>query len=136
MAPAEKASLLDSQFDSKCREQFITPLSCFDRFNIDTNGGIDTLGAFLLFLKMVVDIIAPKLSIHFRGLIRWGSFSECCRSANATAIPKSAPSPDRKNYRPISITPILCKLCEKLVYHKLSIFLQKICFFACCPVCL
>ena len=30
VAPAEKASLLGSQFDSKqCRKQFVTPLSCF-----------------------------------------------------------------------------------------------------------
>ena len=30
VAPAEKASLLGSQFDSKqCREQFVSPLSCF-----------------------------------------------------------------------------------------------------------
>ena len=30
VAPAEKASFIGSQFDSKqCREQFVTPLSCF-----------------------------------------------------------------------------------------------------------
>ena len=30
VTPAEKASLLGSQFDSRqCREQFVTPLSCF-----------------------------------------------------------------------------------------------------------
>ena len=36
VAPAEKASILGSRFDSKqCREQFVTPLSCFpqSRFN-------------------------------------------------------------------------------------------------------
>ena len=32
MAPAEKASLLCSQFDSKPhREQFVTPLTCFSQ---------------------------------------------------------------------------------------------------------
>ena len=30
VSPAEKASLMGSQFDSElCREQFVTPLSCF-----------------------------------------------------------------------------------------------------------
>ena len=38
--------------------------------DLDTYGGINPLGVFPLFLKMVADIIAPKLSIHFRGLIR------------------------------------------------------------------
>ena len=67
---------------------------------------------------MVADIIAPKLSIIFRGLIHRGSFTECCRSANVTAI-HMVLSPDRKNDRPISITPILSKVYEKLVSHKL-----------------
>ena len=38
--------------------------------DLDTYGGVDPLGVFPLFLKIVVDIIAPKLSIIFRGLIR------------------------------------------------------------------
>ena len=62
------------------------------------------LGEFPLFLKKVADIIAPKLSITFRKLIYLGSFSECWRSANVTAMPKGAPFPDKENYRPISIT--------------------------------
>ena len=71
MAPAEKATLLSSQFDSKqCHEQLITPLSCFPHsmcnslsfwipvllrllFDLDTYGVIDTLGVFSLFLKML-----------------------------------------------------------------------------------
>ena len=153
VAPAEKASLLGSPFDSKqCREQFVTSLSCFpqSRWNslafrtpvllrllldLDTYGGVDPLGVFPLFLKMVADIIAPKSSIIFLGLMRRGSFPECWRSTNVTAIPKGDTSPARENYHPISITPILSKMYEKLVSHKLSSFLRNICFFACCSVC-
>ena len=43
---------------------------------LDTYGGVDPLGAFPIFLKKVKDIIAPKLSIIFCGLIRRGSFQE------------------------------------------------------------
>ena len=78
--------------------------------DLDTHVGIDPLGVFPLFLKKVADIIAPKLSIIFRKLISLGSFPECWRSANVTSIPKGAPLPDRENYRPISITPILSKV--------------------------
>ena len=114
--PAEKASLLGSQFDSKqCREQLshICLVSLFLGsifwpsgllsfcvcFLILThmNGAVDPLDVFPLFLKMVADIIVRKLSILFRGLIRRGSFLECWRSPNVTAIPKGAPSPDREN---------------------------------------
>ena len=77
LAPDEKASLLGSQFDSKqWHEQFVTPLSCFPLsrcnsltfwtpvllcllFDHDTYGGVDPVGMFPLFLKMVTDIISP-----------------------------------------------------------------------------
>ena len=98
------------------------------RLHLDTYGGVDPLDVFPLFLKMDANIIAPKLSIIFCELIRRGSFSECWRSANVTAIPKSAPSPDRENCRPISITHILFKVYEKLVSHKLFSFCEKYVF--------
>ena len=78
MAPAEKASLLGSRFHSKqCPEQFVTPLSCCPQcrcnslafrtpvllrllLDLDTYGGVDPLGVFPLFLKMVADIIAQN----------------------------------------------------------------------------
>ena len=47
----------------------------------------DPLGVFHLFIMMVADIIAPKLSIIFYELIRPGSFPECWRFATVTAIP-------------------------------------------------
>ena len=74
---------------------------------------------------MRAGIIAPKLSIIFCRLIRLGSFPKSWRSANVTAIPKGAPSSDKENYRPISITPILSKVYVKLVSHKLSSFCEK-----------
>ena len=68
MAPAENASLLGSQFDSKqCREQFVTPLACFPQsscnslafrnsvlirllLDLDPYFGVDPFGVFPLFL--------------------------------------------------------------------------------------
>ena len=78
--------------------------------DLDTYGGVNSLGVFPLFLKKVADIIAPKLSIIFCRLISLGSFQECWRSDNVTTIPKGAPSPDTETYRSISITPILSKV--------------------------
>ena len=147
VAPAEKASLLSSQFYSQqCQEQFDTHLSCFPQsrcnslafrtpfllrllIDIDRYGSVDPLGVFPLFLNMVADIIAPKLSISFCGLIRIGSFPDCWRSVNATDIPKGAQSPDRENYRPLSITPILSKVYKKFISHKLSSLCEKHVFF-------
>ena len=104
---------------------FPTPVLLCLLLDLDTYGGADPLCVFPLFLKMVVDTIAPKQSMIFLGLIRRGSFPEYWRSANVTAIPKGAPSPDRENCRPISVTPILSKVYEKLVSHKLFRFCEK-----------
>ena len=145
VAPTEKTSLLGSQFDSNSVVNSSSHLSCFPQsrcnslafrtpvllhllLDLDTYGGVDPLGVFLLFLKMFGDIIAPKISIIFCGLICWGSFLECQRSANVTAITKGAPSPDRENNRPISITPILSKVYEELFSHKVSSFCKKYVF--------
>ena len=64
----------------------MTPLSCFPQYRcnssacrtpvllrlllyLDTYGGVDHLGVFPQFPKMIANIIAPKLSIIFCGLI-------------------------------------------------------------------
>ena len=104
---------------------FQTPVILRLLLDLDSYGGVDPLGVFPLFLKMVADTISPKLSIIFPGVIRQQSFPECWRSENVTAIPKGAPSPDRENYRPISITQILSKVYEKLVSLQLSGFCEK-----------
>ena len=83
------------------------------------------MGVFPLFLNKFADVMIPNLWIIFCRLIRLRLFLECWRSANVTAIPRGAPSPDRENCRSISITPTLSKVYEKLVSHKLSSFCEK-----------
>ena len=40
----------------------------------DPYGGSDPLGMFPLFLKRTADVLAPRLSVVFRRLVRLGSF--------------------------------------------------------------
>ena len=77
--------------------------------DLDPCGGTDPLGMFPLFLKRTADVMAPRLSVVFRRLVRLGSFPACWRQANATPIPKGSPSSSVANYRPISITSVLSK---------------------------
>ena len=74
---------------------------------------------------MVADIVAPKLSVIFRRLIRSGSFAVCWRSANVAAVPKGPPSIEKENYRQITLTPILSKVFEMLISHRLSGFCER-----------
>ena len=65
---------------------------------------------FPLFLKRTADVIAPRLSVVLRRLVRLGSFPVCWRQANVTTIPKGPPSSSVANYRLISITSVLSKV--------------------------
>ena len=76
--------------------------------DLDPYGGTDPLGMFPLF-KITADVMAPRLSVVFRWLVRLGSFPACWRQANVTPIPKGPPSSSVANYRPISITSVLPK---------------------------
>ena len=45
--------------------------------DLDPYGGTDPLDMFPLFLKRTADVMAPRLSVVFRWLVRLGSFPPC-----------------------------------------------------------
>ena len=69
--------------------------------DLDTYGGTAPFGRVPLFIKRTADVMAPRLGVVFRRLVRLGSFSACWRQANVTPIPKGPPSSSVANYRPI-----------------------------------
>ena len=82
------------------------------------------MGMFRLFLKRTADVMAPRLSVVFRRLVRLGSFPACWRKANVTPIPKGPPSSSVDNYPPISITSVLSQVFERLVSVRLGRFME------------
>ena len=92
-----KADLLWDHFDSKqSREAVDLPLTCHPSLclntfafrsrevrrlllDLDPYGGTDPFGMFPLFLKRTADVMAPRLSVVFRRLVRMGSFPACWR---------------------------------------------------------
>ena len=123
-----KADLLSDHFDSKqSRESVDLLVTCHPTpslitfafrssevkrllLDLDPYSGTDPLGMFPLFLKRTSDVLAPRLSVVFRRLLRLGSFPACWRQANFTAIPKGPSSSSVANYRSISIRPVLSKV--------------------------
>ena len=65
----------------------------------------------------------PRLSVVFSWLVRLGSFPACWRQANITLIPKGPPFSSVANYRPISITSVLSKVCERQVFVHLGLYM-------------
>ena len=60
--------------------------------DLDPYGGSDPFGMFPCFLKRTTDVLAPRLSVVFRQLVRLGSFPARWKQANVTNIPKGPPS--------------------------------------------
>ena len=93
--------------------------------DLDPYGGSDPLGMFPLFLKRTANVLAPRLSVVLRRLVRLSSFPACWRQANDTSIPKGPPSSSVANYRPISITSVLSKVFERLMSVRLGRFMER-----------
>ena len=142
--PKEKADLLADIFDSKqSNESIDLPQTCFPDvklsslafrsrevkqllLDLDNYGGTDPNGIFPLFLKKNAQVLAPKISAFLRKLVRAGSFSSFWRLGNIAPLPKGvSASSDPSDYRPISITPVLSKIFERLLSKRLSKFVES-----------
>ena len=79
-----------------------------------------------MFLVKTVDFLAPKISVIFRKLSKRGSFSTCWRIGNITPLCKcGSGSSSPADYRPISITPVLSKIYERLLAKRLSSYAES-----------
>ena len=90
-----KADLLSDHFDNKqSRESVDLPLTCHPSpslvtfafrssevryllLDLDLCGGTDPLSMFPLFLQRTADVLALRLCVVFRRLLRLGSFPTC-----------------------------------------------------------
>ena len=137
-----KAEMLSAHFDRKqSRNHIDLPSTCHPStslntfafrsrevkrllLDLDSYGGTDPLGMFPHFLKRTAEVLAPRLLVVFWRLLRFGIFPVCWRVANVTPIRKGPPSSSVSNYRPISLTPILSKVFERLVSVRLERFME------------
>ena len=69
-------------------------------------------------------VLAPRLAVVFRRLLRLGSFPVYWRVAIVTLISKGPLSSSASNYRPISLTLILSKVFDRLVSVCLRRFME------------
>ena len=81
--------------------------------DLDPYGGTVPLDMFPFFIKRTADVMASRISVVFRRLVRRGSFQACLRQANVTPIAKGPPSSSVANYRLISKTSVFSKVFER-----------------------
>ena len=69
-------------------------------------------------------IVAPVLTLIFNKAIMQCKFPKALKLADITPVHKKGDPQDPMNYRPISVTPILSNLFEKLLFRQLSKYLN------------
>ena len=92
--------------------------------NLEPNkaAGIDNISG--KFLKDGAEILAKPISQICNLSIKKSQFPSQCKIAKVTPLFKKGSKTDPKNYRPISLLPILSKVIEKVVYEQTQKYLD------------
>ena len=69
--------------------------------------------------------LAPILCRLFKLCLRSGECPSSWKSAHVVPVPKKGNRSDPSNYRPIAITPLMCKVFESLISDALIVFLKS-----------
>ena len=96
-------------------------LALLRKLNKTKATGLDKIPARLL--KDCSDLIATSLCSIFNQSIISGIFPEEWKSAKVTPLFKNGQRSDPNNYRPISVTPIVAKVFERIIYDQLYDYL-------------
>ena len=84
--------------------------------------GLDMIPSKLL--KMAANIVTPSLTSIFSKSILTGIYPNDWKTAKVTPLFKKDIKSDPNNYRPISVTPIILKVFERIVYNQLFHYLD------------
>ena len=94
-----------------------------NKLNVNKSMGPDEIHPRLL--KELVAFVAEPLSCLFNKTINQGCIPRDWKIAHVSAIYKKGPKNLAVNYRPISLTSIVCKLMESLVKQSLVAYLKS-----------
>ncbi|VEN44679.1 unnamed protein product [Callosobruchus maculatus] len=95
-------------------------LQCIADLNISTSPGRDGITAAIL-IKCSQSLATP-LSLILTSSFQSHYLPSCWKQAVVTPVFKKGDKHDAKNYRPISLTPLVAKLVEKIITSKLLHF--------------
>ena len=84
------------------------------------NDGIDSY-----FIRISCDVITPYITQLYSLSFDFGIYPECLKTAKIIPIFKAGLKTEVNNYRPISLLSNFSKILEKLIYSRLTKFLEK-----------
>ena len=95
------------QVDEKCVEKILQ--------NLRPSKSPGTDGLHPRVLKELPGILATLLTMIFKSSLAMNSIPESWKTANITPLFKKGDKRDPSNYRPISLTSVVCKVLERLI---------------------
>ena len=134
--PKAKANILNCQFTSVFSTDNGTPLPDLgdshhppmENVTVNENGVIKLLknpkpftasgpdGIPTMLLKQTAVEIAPAVTLLFQTSLDQGKVPSQWKKANIVPLFKKGSRSEAANYRPISLTSVLCKLCEHIIH--------------------
>ena len=94
-----------------------------ESLNVSKSPGPDEIGARIL--KELSDTLAKPVFMIFENSLKTGSVPCEWKTANITAIFKKGNKKEAGNYRPVSLTCILCKVLESIVRENMVAHMKK-----------
>ena len=98
-------------------------LYLLEKINPNKSVGIDNLGG--RFLRDGAKILAKSITELLNLSIETSVFPDECKIAKLKPLYKKGSKLEPKNYRPISLLPLVSKIFEKIVYYQTQHYLDK-----------
>ena len=91
--------------------------------NTSKAAGLDNLSG--KFLKEGAPVLVTSITSICNLSIKHSIFPEKCKNAKLKPLYKKGLKTEPKNYRPISLLPLVSKIIERIIYEQTKIFLEK-----------
>ena len=78
-----------------------------------------------MFIKPVVEFLVSPQTFVINSYIPTSSFPDASETARISPIPKITQPVELKDYRPVSILPVLSKVYEKFVLQQLAVIIER-----------
>ena len=94
-----------------------------ERINPNKSVGIDNLGG--RFLRDGAKVLGKSITELFNLSIEMSIFPDACKIAKLKPLYKKGSKLEPKNYRPISLLPIVSKIFEGIIHNQTQSYLDK-----------
>ena len=128
MSKKELTNLIDSFNDKKNAFQ-LQPVTykniekCIKMIQNDCSTGYDHIPAF--FIKPVSEFLVSPITFIINNFIKINQFPDIWKLARIGPIPKIQLPVELKDYRPLSVLPILSKIYERVALEQITNFIEN-----------